>query len=226
MDSVFIQQQTQVWSYPRPYDVAKRLFDLAACILLLPVLLPVMAVCAVAIRLDSPGPAFFIQERIGKDEKPFRMFKFRTMQHNLDDREHRAYMQAFVKGEIEGEIKEGHTIFKPIKASQITKVGAILRKTSLDELPQIFNVLRGEMSIVGPRPNVPWEVEAYDPWHYQRLNVLPGITGWAQVKGRSTISFDDIAHRDIEYVEACCLWLDVKILWLTIVSVFSGVGAL
>ena len=226
MDSVFIQQQTRTWSYPRPYEVAKRLFDLVICLLLLPVVLPVMAVCAVAIRLDSPGPAFFIQERIGKDGRPFRMFKFRTMQHNLDDREHRAYMQAFVKGEVEGKIEEGHTIFKPIKASQITRVGAILRKTSLDELPQIINVLRGEMSIVGPRPNVPWEVEAYEPWHYRRLNVLPGITGLAQVKGRSTISFDDIAHHDVEYVEGCCLWLDVKILWLTALSVFSGAGAL
>jgi lipopolysaccharide/colanic/teichoic acid biosynthesis glycosyltransferase len=226
MDSVFIRQQTRVWSYPKPYEVVKRFFDLMICLLLLPVVIPVMVVCAIAIRLDSSGPAFFIQERIGKDGKPFQMFKFRTMQHNLDDSQHRSYMQAFVKGEVGGGFEEGQTVFKPIKTSQITRVGAVLRKTSLDELPQLFNVFKGEMSIVGPRPNVPWEVDAYEPWHYQRLNVLPGITGLAQVRGRSTISFDNIAHHDIEYVQDCSLLLDFKILWLTVMSVFAGTGAM
>ena len=226
MDSVFIPQQTRVWSYPRPYEVAKRLFDLVICLLLLPVVLPLMIVCAVAICLDSSGPALFIQERIGKDGKPFQMFKFRTMQHDLDDSQHRTYMRAVVKGEVGGRLEEGQTVFKLIKASQITRVGAFLRKTSLDELPQIFNVFRGEMSLVGPRPNVPWEVEAYEPWHYQRLNVLPGITGLAQVRGRSTISFDDIAHHDVEYVEESSLLLDLKILWWTALDVLTGVGAM
>ena len=226
MDSVFIRQQTRAWSYPRPYEVAKRFFDLVMCLLLLPVVVPAMVICAIAIHLDSPGPVLFIQERIGKDGKPFQMFKFRTMQHNLDDHQHRTYMQAFVKGEVGGRLEEGQTVFKPIKASQITQVGAFLRKTSLDELPQLFNVFRGEMSIVGPRPNVPWEVEAYEPWHYQRLNVLPGITGLAQVKGRSTISFDSIAHHDIEYVQGCSMLFDLKILWLTVISVFAGTGAM
>jgi len=182
------------------------------------------------------------------------MFKFRTMKHNLDDSFHRAFMKAFVKGQIgeryngtgkngkqsdppsafrrafiESEAEEkkngAQKTYKPFQDSQVTWVGRILRKTSLDELPQVWNVLRGEMSLVGPRPNVPWEVEAYEPWHCERLEVLPGITGLAQVKGRSSISFDAITEYDIEYIMQQSVAMDLKILWWTFSAVFSGAGA-
>jgi len=235
--------------YRTVYKITKRVMDMTICLLSLPVTLPLMALCALAIRLDSPGPAFFVQERIGKGGRLFRMYKFRTMQHNLDDSFHRAFMKAFVKGQIggnEGEFgengdfrqafrkafldtppggNEDNHIYKPVRVSQITRVGRILRKTSLDELPQIFNVLKGEMSLVGPRPNVPWEVDEYRFWHHERLEVLPGITGLAQVRGRSGISFDRIVEYDIEYFKKQSLALDLKILWWTLITVLRGTGA-
>lgn len=231
------------------YQIVKRVLDVALCLLAAPLLLPLMAVCALAIRIDSPGPAIFVQERAGKGGRRFRMYKFRTMQHNLDDSFHRAFMKAFVNGQIGNDKKENGQnnnlryafkrafantplgnngngkIYKPIQASQVTRVGRILRKTSLDELPQIFNVLKGEMSLVGPRPNVLWEVEAYQDWHKERLEVLPGITGLAQVRGRSGISFDSIVEYDIEYVEKQSLGLYLEILWWTALSVVTGNGA-
>jgi len=206
------------------YQVAKRSLDLALSIWILPVAIPIMLVCAIAIYLDSPGPVLFIQERIGKGGKFFKMYKFRTMRTNLDDLHCRTFMKAYVKGEIDCN-EEGEKIFKPVKAQEIFRVGRILRKTSLDELPQLINVFRGEMSIVGPRPNVPYEVEAYRPWHYERLEVLPGITGLAQVHGRSCIDFATIVRHDIQYIENQSLALDLKILWWTFLSGFTGEGA-
>jgi len=230
------------------HQIAKRVMDVSLCLLALPLALPLMAICALVIRLDSPGPSLFIQERIGKGGRRFWMYKFRTMQHNLDDGLHRAFMKAFVNGQIDsarydeddgfhwafkkafvngqvGGNGNGKQIYKPVQTSQITRVGRILRKTSLDELPQIFNVLKGEMSLVGPRPNVPWEVEEYRGWHNERLEVLPGVTGLAQVRGRSGISFDRIVEYDIEYFERQSLALDLKILWWTLATVFLGTGA-
>jgi len=240
-----IINQPRVLLYRREYQIAKRVLDLVLCLLILPVAIPLMAICALAICIDSPGPALFIQERVGKGGRHFRMYKFRTMRHNLDDTGHRTFMKAFVNGRIggEGDSNNGHRvhkkapvnvtfgtngngkIYKPIQASQITKVGRILRKASLDELPQLLNVLKGEMSLVGPRPNVPWEVEEYRPWHYERLEVLPGLTGLAQVRGRSGISFDRIVQYDVEYVEKQSLALDLKILWWTVSSVVCSYGA-
>ena len=121
-------------------------------------------------------------------------------------------MQAFVKGKI-AHNSRGNAVYKPFDESQITQLGRFLRQTSLDELPQLINVLKGEMSLIGPRPNVPWEVEAYEPWHMERLQALPGMTGLAQVNGRSGIDFDTIVKYDIEYVRRQCLMLDMQILW-------------
>jgi lipopolysaccharide/colanic/teichoic acid biosynthesis glycosyltransferase len=223
MDLTIINQP-QVFPYRKEYQIAKRVMDMALCLLALPLALLLMAICALAIRCESAGPVLFIQERIGKGGRRFRMYKFRTMQHNLDDSHHRAFMKAFVNGRIrDGE--NGGAVYKPIQASQVTRVGHILRKASLDELPQLINVLKGEMSLVGPRPNVPWEVEEYQGWHNERLEVLPGITGLAQVRGRSGIVFDSIVKYDIEYIERQSLALDLKILWWTISSVFIGEGA-
>jgi lipopolysaccharide/colanic/teichoic acid biosynthesis glycosyltransferase len=209
--------------YRTTYRIVKRLLDLGIILLALPAVLPLMVLCALAIRLDSAGPIFFVQDRVGKGGRRFRMYKFRTMQHNLDDSTHKTFMRAFVNGKI-GSNGTGKPIYKPFRKSQVTRVGHILRKTSLDEIPQLINVLKGEMSLVGPRPNVPWEVEEYRGWHKERLEVLPGITGLAQVKGRSGISFDNIVKYDIEYMKRQSLLVDLRILWWTVATVFFGEG--
>ena len=223
LDLVIINQ-SRVFPYRRGYQTAKRMMDVALCLLAMPLALPLLAICALAIRLDSLGPVLFVQERIGKGGRRFRMYKFRTMQHNLDDSCHRAFMKAFVNGGIGGDENSG-ALYKPFQASQLTRVGRILRKTSLDELPQLINVLRGEMSLVGPRPNVLWEFEEYKGWHNERLEVLPGVTGLAQVRGRSGLTFDSIVKYDVEYIERQSLALDLKILWWTLLSVLLGRGA-
>jgi len=223
MELVLIKQP-RVFPHQLVYEIAKRVMDVLFCLLILPIALPVMLIFALAIYLDSPGPALFVQERIGKGGRPFRMYKFRTLIQNLDDRKCRAYMKAYVRGEVECH-ENGKEVFKPIQSEQIIRLGRMLRKTSLDELPQIINVLKGEMSIIGPRPNVPWEVEAYSPWHHERLEVLPGITGLAQVRGRSCIDFNSLVRLDVEYIEKRSLALDVKILWWTFLSVMKGAGA-
>ena len=210
----------------RHYLYIKRIFDLAICLMLLPFAAPMMLIIAVLIKLDSPGPPFYIQKRIGKDGRIFRIYKFRTLQLGADTTENRKYMQAFVAGQIESDdMRHGQPVFKPFQEEQVTRVGRILRRTSLDELPQLFNVLSGSMSWIGPRPNVPWEVEKYNLWHYTRLDILPGITGLAQVYGRSSISFDEIVRYDIRYVMNQCFKLDMEIVWLTVRSVLSGHGA-
>jgi lipopolysaccharide/colanic/teichoic acid biosynthesis glycosyltransferase len=208
------------WEYHR----VKRILEFIFCLLLLPFVIPLMALLSLLVILDSPGPALFVQERIGKGGRIFRMYKFRTMMWNLDDSAHRAFMRAFVSGEI-GEVASEKVAFKPFSESQVTRLGRILRKTSLDELPQLINVLKGEMSLIGPRPNVPWEVDSYQEWHKARLDALPGITGLAQVNGRSCISFDRIVEYDLEYIKNQSLRMDLQILWLTVRSVIRADGA-
>jgi len=248
MELVIVNPPRVLPYHQRLYQAVKRMLDIIIIVAMLPVTLPLMAICVIAIRLDSPGPALFIQERIGKGGRPFQMYKFRTMQHKLDDTLHRAFMKAFVNGQVGGNDNgngkgedihnaftrafvnaqfgtNGNGTYKPFHDSQVTRVGRLLRKTSLDELPQILNVLKGEMSLVGPRPNVPWEVEEYQPWHHERLEVLPGITGLAQVKGRSSIGFDTIVRYDIEYVGMQSILLDLKVLWWTFSAVVNGTGA-
>jgi lipopolysaccharide/colanic/teichoic acid biosynthesis glycosyltransferase len=197
---------------------------MALSLLVLPFALPAMAVCAAAIAIDSPGPVLFVQNRVGKGGKRFKLYKFRTMYHNCDTDGHRAFMKAFVNGDMNGKVN-GNGVYKPFSNRQLTLVGRILRKTSLDELPQLINVVRGEMSLVGPRPNVPWEVEEYRGWHKERLEVLPGITGLAQINGRSNNTFDKIVRYDIEYIEIRSLRVDLQILWHTVTSVLVGKGA-
>lgn len=210
--------------YKPYYQTIKRIIEVILCVMLAPLLVPVGIIVVIAIRLDSPGPIFFMQERAGKGGRLFKIIKFRTMHHNIDDSFHRTFMKEYITGQIKA--TEGkQATFKPFNTDQVTRVGRILRKTSLDELPQLINVLKGEMSFVGPRPNVPWEVEAYHGWHIERLEVLPGITGLAQVAGRSGIPFDEIVQRDIEYIENQSLKLDLKILWWTLASVLFGKGA-
>jgi lipopolysaccharide/colanic/teichoic acid biosynthesis glycosyltransferase len=220
------ETQFQVLVKDNPQQLAKRALDVAICLLILPVILILMAFICLAIILDSPGSPFFIQDRIGKGGARFRIYKFRSMRSDHDSGADQAFMQAYVEGNVNpDEAKPERAFFKPPNQDKITRVGKILRKTSLDELPQIINILRGEMSLVGPRPNVPWEVDKYRDWHLERLKVLPGITGLAQVKGRSNILFDEIVQYDLEYVRKLSLGLDLWILWQTFRIVLTGRGA-
>ena len=207
------------------YPFIKRAFDVTICLIALPFVLVIMGVVALAILIDSGRPIFFVQDRIGRDGRRFRLYKFRTLAHKYDDPAARVYMQNFVRGLVGQDEPDREWVHKPLDKSTIPRVGRILRKTSLDELPQILNVLRNEMSLIGPRPNVPWEVDAYLDWHYERLRALPGITGLAQVRGRSCISFDQIVRCDVEYIERRSLKLDLLILWWTVTSVIGGRGA-
>ena len=202
----------------------KRLMDITlACVLAL-VALPVSIVIAVLIKFESKGPILFKQKRVGKDAKTFTIYKFRTMEANHNDQQDRAYMTTYVRGAIDKD-KANHGSFKPAADGHISRVGRFLRRTSLDELPQLFNVVKGEMSLVGPRPNVPGEVDEYRPWHCERLEVLPGITGLAQINGRSSISFDSIVRYDIKYIENQELALDLQIIWATVSLVVLRTGA-
>ena len=207
------------------YPFFKRVLDLIFSLLLLPIALPLMGLIVVLIRLDSAGPAIFIQERIGKGKHRFNLFKFRTMHKDHRPEDDRVFLEAFVAGKTSREREDGQQLNKPYKEDDLTRIGRLLRRTSMDELPQIFNVIMGEMSWVGPRPNLPWEVDAYLPWHYERLEVLPGITGLAQVNGRSELTFDKIAEYDIEYVRNRSISMDLRLLWQTVITVFDGEGA-
>lgn len=212
----------------RLYLSISQFLNILICLPFIPILLVVMAIIAIAIKLDSPGPVFFVQERVGRYGKRFKMYKFRTFAHNYDPKTDQAFMKAYIAGQVGGKPDTGVTtkpLFKPNNRSHITRLGRFLRKTSLDETPQIINILRGEMSLIGPRPNIPWEVETYQLWHTERLDVLPGITGLAQVKGRSNLCFDDLVRYDIHYVRNQSLIMDFKILWWTLLTVLSGRGA-
>jgi lipopolysaccharide/colanic/teichoic acid biosynthesis glycosyltransferase len=167
----------------------------------------------------------FKQVRLGKHGRPFQLYKFRSMHHNVDSEIHRQYVQAFIKNQVESERSDGSAPFKLVRDPRITRVGHFIRKTSLDELPQLFNVLLGHMSLVGPRPPLPYEVEAYQDWHRARLEVIPGITGWWQVWGRSIVPFDEMVRMDLEYIARQSLLLDLKILVLTIPAVLFSRGA-
>ena len=226
----------------RSYRVAKRTLDLVFASLVMLLLSPLFLLVCLAIRLDSPGRAIFSQERVrGRRVKdadggsswatePFVLFKFRTMESNADTALHRNYMAAYLSGDegaltaLRPDRKEGEH-FRPKHDPRVTRVGAALRKMSLDELPQMWNVLKGQMSLVGPRPPLTYEVEMYQERHLPRLAVKPGITGLAQVHGRAGIGFEDTVAWDLEYLHTRSMWLDIKVLALTIPAVLSGRGA-
>ncbi len=216
------------------YYLVKRVLDITLAGLALIVLAPVMLAIALVVKVDSTGPVLFKQKRAGArlrriDGKlsleigTFEMLKFRSMVQNADQALHEAHVKAFVEGRLASNGKGA--AFKLTDDPRVTRVGRILRRTSLDELPQLINVLRGEMSLVGPRPVPLYEVEHYDQWHRERLNALPGITGLWQVAGRCALGFDEMVRLDIDYVRRQSLGLDAKILVLTIPAVLSGRGA-
>ena len=193
----------------------KRTLDLVICVMALPFIAPVMLITAIAIKLDSPGTVLFKQERVGKWGKPFTCYKFRSM-----------YMDAEARKTQLMHLNEADEIvFKIAKDPRITRVGRIIRKLSIDEFPQLFNVLKGNMSWVGPRPPIPYEVAHYKYDHHQRLLTTPGITGLQQVSGRSTVSFNRWIELDLQYIQEQSLMKDLEILLRTIPTVISGKGA-
>jgi len=207
------------------YPVVKRWMDIVFSAILLVVLAPVMALIALAIKLDSPGPAIFRQKRVGQWGREFIMFKFRSMYADADEEVHRQFAKKYINGYMhkgDGSSASGHVIYKPRSDGRVTRVGKWLRRTSLDELPQLFNVLKGDMSLVGPRPAVRYEVEEYSKWHMQRLTVPPGLTGLAQISGRSGLTFEKIARLDVEYIQRRSLALDMLILLKTIPVVLKA----
>ncbi len=208
--------------------VLKRSFDLLAASLLTLALLPLLAVIALLVKRSSPGPVLFVQERLGRNGRPFRFYKFRSMRHDSDDAIHRQFAAMFINGDNDGchERNGGKQLFKMEQDPRITRIGYWLRRTSLDELPQLFNILQGDMSLVGPRPPISYEIENYQPWHLERLKVTPGLTGLWQVMGRSQVSFDEMVHLDLHYINHWSLPLDMKILLRTIPVVMRGTGGM
>ncbi len=206
------------------YAPVKRALDIAVSLGLILFFAPLMLLISIGIKISSPGPILYRQTRIGKRGKPFRMLKFRSMQVVNNPDLHREYVQKLIKENTDPQAI-GKTSVKLIGDPRITGVGKYLRKFSLDELPQFFNVLSGEMALVGPRPPLPYEYEVYQEWHKQRLNVSPGITGLWQVKAHNTVAFDDMVRLDIEYMQTTNLWLDLKIMALTPVEMVRGKGS-
>ena len=206
----------------------KRLIDVVGSLSLLVLLSPVFFIVAAAIKLTSRGPVLFRQKRIGEHGIPFTFLKFRSMYMDNDSSEHKEYVRQLIAGQAEKKPANGNgeSVFKLTNDPRITPVGNALRRSSLDELPQLINVLRGEMSLVGPRPPVLYEVEAYATWHRRRLlEAKPGITGLWQITGRSRVGFDDMVRLDLRYARNCSPLLDLKILLQTPKAVVSGDGA-
>jgi len=195
----------------------------AACIVLLS---PLLLFISAAVKITSPGPVLFKQKRMGKDGKPFVCYKFRSMTADSDPTIHMKYWEGLrQKGQEAGLDKSGNRVYKLVDDPRVTRLGRVLRRWSLDELPQLFNVLAGHMSLVGPRPCLPYEWKTYEEWHKRRLSVQAGITGLWQVTGRSNVNFDEMVLLDLYYAANWSLWMDFKILLRTIPAVFNGEGA-
>jgi lipopolysaccharide/colanic/teichoic acid biosynthesis glycosyltransferase len=189
--------------------------------------LPVLALAAMAIWIEDRGPVFFRQTRIGIRGEPFDFLKLRSMRNEVGDGDHREYVKKWIRlgdGAANGASDNGEKIFKLTADKRITRVGRIMRRYRIDELPQIINVLRGDMSLIGPRPALPYELELYKGWHRRRLDAVPGITGLWQVSGGNRLSFDDMVRLDVKYIEDWSLFSDLKILARTVPVLLRGEG--
>jgi exopolysaccharide biosynthesis polyprenyl glycosylphosphotransferase len=205
--------------------ILKRSFDLIVAALTIVLLFPLWLVIALLIKLDSKGPVFYTQERVGMDGRLFLLYKFRTMKAGADPQLHREYQKAFIAGRAEANVgNDSKPTYKLLADPRITKVGKLLRRSSLDEVPQLLNVLLGDMSIVGPRPPIPYEVEAYELWHRKRLDMKPGLTGLWQVSGRNRLPFEEMVRLDLFYIENWSLLLDLKIILRTAFVMIGGQG--
>jgi lipopolysaccharide/colanic/teichoic acid biosynthesis glycosyltransferase len=207
---------TRTWKQVRT-DIACRALDIVGALLLLLLAAPLLIVLAIAIKLDSPGPVLFRQTRVGRDQRLFTVSKFRTMHHGADHELHRHHMLQLIQGNVPAP--------KIATDPRGTRLGRVLRRASLDELPQLWDVLRGRMSLVGPRPPIPYEVTAYPPHWLGRFVVKPGITGLWQVSGRSQVTLDEMVRLDVEYARRRSLWLNLWILLRTVPAVLSTRGA-
>lgn len=216
------------------HQFCMRVLDLTVTILGLLVLWPLFLILALLIKLDSAGPVLFVQERVGsrfriENGQPiwevcnFKMYKFRSMRNKADQSLHQEHIKAFARGELQA--GQNANPFKLANDPRITRIGRILRKTSLDELPQLINIIKGDMSLVGPRPVPPYEVAEYQEHHYERLAARPGLTGLWQLNGRSRVTFEEMIQMDIEYVRRQSVVEYLRILILTIPSVLFGSGA-
>jgi lipopolysaccharide/colanic/teichoic acid biosynthesis glycosyltransferase len=207
--------------------VVKRCIDLVGSLSLIVLLSPLLLLIACIIKVTSRGPVLFRQKRLGQFGQDFTFLKFRSMHARADHSLHEEFVKRFISNQSDhGEIGNSQQTYKILADPRVTKIGAFLRRTSFDELPQLFNVLAGQMSLVGPRPPLPYEVRSYKVWHRSRLiMVKPGITGFWQVDGRSRVKFDDMVRMDLQYAKKWSLWLDIKILLRTPHAVFTGSGA-
>ena len=226
----------------RVYLVLKRWMDILGALTLIVLTLPVMLLVVIAIKLDSDGPIIFRQERVGAsvrgkggkkswESTGFNIYKFRTMKHNVSSESHKQFMAALITGdetklaELNGGKLDEKNKYKMVNDDRITRVGKFLRKTSLDELPQLFNVLQGEMSLVGPRPAIAYEIDMMPAAFLERLAAKPGFTGWWQVEGRSQVEFDKMVAMDVWYIRNANIWLDLEILLKTPFAVMQSKGA-
>jgi exopolysaccharide biosynthesis polyprenyl glycosylphosphotransferase len=206
--------------------IAKRGSDLIIASLALATLSPLWLLIALLIKLDSRGPVFYKQERVGMDGRVFLFYKFRTMRAGTDDAEHREFQKRYISGQPDSNLGDDQRpAYKLHADDRVTRLGRILRRASIDELPQLFNVLRGDMSVVGPRPPIPYEVESYELWHRKRLDMKPGITGLWQVSGRNRLPFDEMVRMDLYYIENWSLLLDIKIILQTLPVMWRGEDA-
>ena len=199
----------------RVYEICKRTIDIIGAGLGLILLSPIIAIVACAVKVTSKGPVFFSQKRVGKNGELFEMYKFRSMVVNAEE----------LKENLEDQNEMSGPMFKIKDDPRITKVGKFIRKTSIDELPQLWNVLKGDMSLVGPRPSLPKEVEQFDNWMFKRLSVRPGLTCYWQVSGRNNIDFEDWMKLDCRYVDERNLWIDIKLIFKTVFVLFGDKNA-
>ena len=197
------------------YEICKRTIDIIGAGLGLILLSPIIAIVACAVKFTSKGPVFFSQKRVGKNGELFEMYKFRSMVVNAEE----------LKGNLEDQNEMSGPMFKIKDDPRVTKVGKFIRKTSIDELPQLWNVLKGDMSLVGPRPSLPKEVEQFDNWMFKRLSVRPGLTCYWQVSGRNNIDFEDWMKLDCRYVDERNLWIDIKLIFKTVFVLFGDKNA-
>jgi lipopolysaccharide/colanic/teichoic acid biosynthesis glycosyltransferase len=207
---------------PAGYRIAKRSLDLVASVLGIILTSPIMALVAAAVKVESRGPILFQQERLGIGGRRFVVFKFRTMFSSAEEERHRDHVRDLIRHDDSPQNAAGEA-WLPIRSDpRVTRIGSFLRRSHLDEFPQLINIVRGEMSLVGPRPPIPYEVEVYQPWHLRRLAVIPGLTGLWQATGWGRLSFDEGVALDLEYIERRSFWLDVRLILRTLWQIVTG----
>jgi lipopolysaccharide/colanic/teichoic acid biosynthesis glycosyltransferase len=239
MASPYIVADPNQMNQRSAYYISKRVFDAAAALLILLTIIPIIPVIALAIKVDSSGPVIFRQRRYRSRRvrsgnrwiwqvEPFTFYKFRTMRQDAAPGVHREYMQAYISGDERGMAavkRSSDGSYKLTNDRRVTRVGRLLRKLSIDELPQLWNVLIGDMSLVGPRPPLPYELEVYEQRHLARMAGPVGLTGWWQINGRCETAFEEMIVLDIDYIHRSSLWFDIKIMVRTVPAVLTGRGA-